>query len=266
MWTVTNRRRCAWTLFGLLCASVAVLSCSKPADVAHTAAPVYRKVAATHNIGGYMFKYPAAPSMDESKQRPEGFVQQANATCVACHSASDGDTMHNGKLSNSNATVVSITCVDCHGGNNDVNVPTGLKKGDPGFDNFKYQAHVEPTRPEIWEKDSARNPEIQQVATLKENVDYIRFINPGDLRAAQASCGACHNTDAEEHIVDRVKKSMMANGQMLWGAALYNNGAINSKTPVYGGAYDPNGKQAKIYSTTRPSVEDVEKRGMLVSL
>src|SRR5581483_4266948 len=138
--------------------------------------------------------------------------------------------------------------------------------GDPGFERYKMMAHVEQSRPDIWVKDSARNPEVLGGKSLLENVDYIRFINPGDLRAAQASCGACHNTEAEGHIVDKVKKSMMTTGSLLWEAALYNNGAFRSKTAVYGESYSPDGKQQKIQPATRPSVYDVMNRGMTAAL
>ena len=157
---------------------------------------------------------------------PTRMSHRCNATCLSCHTQSDGDTMHNGKLSNANAQAVkNVTCIDCHGGNQVAGIPAGIKKGDPQFEHFKLMAHVERSRPDIWPVDSARNPEVLGGKSLLENVDYIRFVNPGDLRAAQASCGACHNTEAEGHIVDKVRRSMMTTGALLWEAALYNNGA-----------------------------------------
>ncbi len=58
---------------------------------------------------------------------------------------------------------------------------------------------------------------------LKEDPEYIKFVNPGDLRVADETCGraGCHATE-----VSRVRTSMMTHGAMLWGAALYNNGAF----------------------------------------
>src|SRR5437016_1697166 len=107
MWTFANRRRCAWTLLGLLGALVAMLSCRQPGGSARNGEKAYphRAIPARYDIGGYKFKYPAAENV---KRSPEDLVA-ANATCIACHSASDGDTMHNGKLSSSNATVVAIS-------------------------------------------------------------------------------------------------------------------------------------------------------------
>ena len=43
---------------------------------------------------------------------------------------------------------------------------------------------------------------------------------------------------SDDPIVDHVGNSMMSHGAMLWQAALYNNGAINRKTAIYGESYD----------------------------
>ena len=59
-----------------------------------------------------------------------------------------------------------------------------------------------------------------------ESPEFIRFVNPGDLRVAHISCGtaSCHGTQ-----VRQVRKSMMTHGCMFWGAALYNNGSVPFK-------------------------------------
>ena len=49
-------------------------------------------------------------------------------------------------------------------------------------------------------------------------------MNPGDLRVAEKTCGLCHG-----EIVRNVDHSMMNHGAMLWGAALYNNGAFPTR-------------------------------------
>jgi hypothetical protein len=56
----------------------------------------------------------------------------------------------------------------------------------------------------------------------------IRFVNPGDLSVADATCGRCHRTE-----VERVRRSMMAHGAVFWGAALYNQGLVASKHPRF---------------------------------
>src|SRR5262245_24529171 len=129
MWMSIKRHRYAWTLMGLFAVAVGVLSCTQPSRSARNGMYPKQNVPARHNIGGYMFKYPAAENV---KRSPEELAK-LNAACIACHTQTDGDTMHNGKLSNPNATAVSISCADCHGGNIDVAVPAGMKKGEPEF-------------------------------------------------------------------------------------------------------------------------------------
>ena len=75
--------------------------------------------------------------------------------------------------------------------------------------------------------------------TLKESAEFIRFVNPGDLRVAHLSCGSsgCHSGD-----VHNVRKSLMTTGSMLWGAALYNNGAFPQKRPAFGESYSRAGQ------------------------
>src|SRR5207244_4928549 len=95
---------------------------------------------------------------------------------------------------------------------------------------------VPPRHPDV-SKTSA-NPEDSYTALLKETAEFVRFLNPGDLRVADQTCGArsCHPTE-----VARVRQSMMTHGAMLWGAALYNNGAFPLKDPHFGESYAPDG-------------------------
>jgi hypothetical protein len=83
--------------------------------------------------------------------------------------------------------------------------------------------------------------------TLNENPDFIRFVNPGDLRASWVTCYACH-ADA----VEKNSTSIMAGGSMLWEAALYNNGSINRKNAVYGEFYTTDGTPARVVAPFRP--------------
>jgi hypothetical protein len=111
---------------------------------------------------------------------------------------------------------VVLGCVDCHGGD-----PT------PGLTMRK--AHVAPRNPVFWE--SSAKPSDASVLLNHESPEFIRFVNPADLRVADKACGLCHGD-----IVRNVGKSMMNHGAMLWGAALYNNGAVPFKDPRYGQA------------------------------
>ena len=70
---------------------------------------------------------------------------------------------------------------------------------------------------------SSANPIRPYTNWLKESKEYIQFVNPGDLRVAEETCGTagCHARE-----VRAVQTSMMTHGAMLWQAALYTNGAL----------------------------------------
>jgi len=93
------------------------------------------------------------------------------------------------------------------------------------------------------ESISSGNPEILYGAQLAEDWEFIRFVNPGDLRVAALSCGT---TGCHTETVIKVQKSMMATAPMLWGAALYNNGAYPLKEARFGESYDPHGQPQSV--------------------
>src|SRR6202008_260616 len=86
---------------------------------------------------------------------------------------------------------------------------------------------------------------------------------PGDLRVAHISCGTsgCHPKETLQ-----VRKSMMTHGCMLWGAALYNNGAVPSKRSLYGEAYSMHGVPVALQTVPPPSVWEQCLKGVLPRL
>ena len=139
---------------------------------------------------------------------------------------------------------VHLGCTDCHGGNADVT--------------DKLQAHVHPRYPSFW--PSSANPPRTYTLLNREDPAFVRFINPGDLRAASETCGSsgCH-----ADIVSRVKTSLMSHGAFLWGAALYNNGAFPIKNSVFGESYDSKGVAQKLVANPKPTPEDTKNKGTL---
>src|SRR3979490_2690459 len=123
---------------------------------------------------------------------------EADAKSVGCLQCHQGvEPMH--KATDN----VVLGCIDCHGGN-------------PARGLAKEPAHILTKNKEFW-KTSA-NPPNSNVWLNHESPEFIRFMNPGDLRVAKQACGLCH-----DDIINRVDHSMMNTGPMLWGAALYNN-------------------------------------------
>jgi hypothetical protein len=117
--------------------------------------------------------------------------RETSASCVACHGLIDAPTMHV-------SAAVRIGCTDCHGGD--------------ATAHEKEAAHVAPRHPELW--PTSANPERLYAELDREDPEFIRFVNPGDLRVAGLTCGGCHPSE-----VRRVRKSMMGHGAMLWGAS-----------------------------------------------
>ena len=108
--------------------------------------------------------------------------------------------------------------------------------------------------PGLW--TSAANPVRAYTKGLEESPEYIQFVNPGDLRVADKTCGTCHAAE-----VRNVRTSMMTTGAMLWGAALYNNGASPFKNPRYGESYARDGSRSACRRSprrrrTRPGGKD----------
>jgi hypothetical protein len=170
--------------------------------------------------------------------------------CVDCHKGIED--MHNGSI--------YLGCIDCHGGNADARAQ-GMQKGSAGYEEAKKSAHVKPRFPDRWK--SSANPLRPYTLTLEESAEYIRFVNPGDLRVAQLSCGTteCHYGD-----VHTVGKSMMTTGAMLWGAALYNNGAYPLKNYRFGESYGPDGKPQRLQTAPGPTPEEMQRKGVLAYL
>ncbi len=138
---------------------------------------------------------------------------------------------------------VVLGCTDCHGGH-------------PARGLTKEQAHILPKNIEFW-KTSAKPPNSN--AWLNhESPEFIRFLNPGDLRVAQQSCGLCHG-----EIIRNVDHSMMNHGAMLWGAALYNNGAYPEKNYRFGQAYAADGAPLNLINYTAVTPADTQVHGIL---
>ena len=155
--------------------------------------------------------------------------------CIQCHK-NTGDMHKPG--------TTHLGCVDCHGGD--------------ATTNNKWQAHVQSRFPDVWA--TSANPVRSYTVLNHESPDFVRFVNPGDLRIAHLSCGTtgCHPKETLE-----VKKSMMTHGCMLWGAALYNNGAVPKKRSRYGESYSMNGTPQRMQTVPAPTEWEMKYKGIV---
>src|SRR5712671_6638367 len=156
-------------------------------------------------------------------------ADRKSSGCVSCHASTDEPTMHPTKT-------VHIGCTDCHGGNASVSIASGAPPNSPEYNSAKEKAHVQPRDASF--KNRSSLPERTYTKWLKESAEYIKFVNPGDLRVAPETCGAagCHAAEARA-----VSTSMMTHAGMLWGAAPYNNGGYPVKNARFGESYNHDG-------------------------
>ena len=132
--------------------------------------------------------------------------------CLTCHK--NIEPMHA-------SPAVRLGCTDCHGGNAGATT--------------KEQAHVKPLHSEIWR--SSANPPRTYTALLQESPEFVKFINPGDLRVADETCGSCHQKE-----VNAVPRSTMTTSSVFWAAAAYANGILPTKKAILGESYGRDGK------------------------
>lgn len=221
-------RRFAWLLLAMLCYGHAV-------QAASGAKAVEREY-------GVFPPAPAAQSSSAVKTKSEG--------CLSCHTAMDSYSMHSNPA-------VKLGCADCHGGSADILRSEAVAKGSEAYHALKAQAHVLPRFPGDWHYPSSANPERSYTLLNREASEFIRFINPGDFRAADKACGSCHRD-----IIEASKRSMHATGAMLWGGAAYNNGILPYKRYILGEAYSDDGRPAILKGPVKTNAE-MRERGIL---
>ncbi len=195
--------------------------------------------------------YPMPPELigvDLLKQTKEEAAAK-DGTCIQCH---QGQKDPHFKKS------LNIGCTDCHGGN--PNTDPGCKSPD----GTRLCPAAPPTKfPSVWGRGSA-NPVRGYTILNHESPEFIRFVNPGDLRVAHISCGTtnCHPKEVLQN-----RKSMMTHGCMLWGAALYNNAGVPHKKARYGEAYSMHGVPLQLQSNPPPTDYEIKhNKGVLAYL
>jgi hypothetical protein len=174
--------------------------------------------------------------------------------CISCHTATDEPTMHPSKG-------VHLGCTDCHGGNNSIVVAAGISPTSPEYRAAKEKAHVQPR--DSFFKNRTTLPEGAYTKWLRESPEFVKFINPGDLRVAPQTCGTagCHPNETRA-----VSTNMMTHSGFLWGAALYNNGGLPFKNARFGESYDRDGKPQALKTSPPPTPEETRVKGVLPEL
>ncbi|HEU4509014.1 MAG TPA: hypothetical protein VFR78_12285 [Pyrinomonadaceae bacterium] len=183
----------------------------------------------------------------QQQQQPAAKVEG----CVACHGLIEpmhkyGPTESLAKLKDGK-DAVGLSCTACHGGN--------------PVSKLKDEAHVQAKYPREWRRNgkyTGANPERSNTLLARESWEFVRFVNPGDLRVVGKTCAgsACHEVESKN-----VARSMMTHGAMLWGAALYNNGSFHLKDARFGESYSESGVPQTLLQTS--TEEERRAKGFL---
>ena len=175
---------------------------------------------------------------DSGTSRNEDREVAATAeSCMSCHNGSAhndyaGPGMENPHPFNGAAT---ITCTGCHGGNGNgtdmlsSHVPPPPEIGDRDFQDGNAEAYF--NRLTQVGLDKYANYTVDDVTYSP--IDYIKFINPGDLRVTTEGegCGSCHAPHS-----DLVSHSLLATSAGILSGALYAIG-VESVIPDTVGDY-----------------------------
>lgn len=174
-------------------------------------------------------------------------AQQASVGCITCHTGISHANMHQ-------ENIVILGCADCHGGNAAISIAGA--KGSREYAAAESKAHIHSRL--AADNVNGGHPVREYTRWIEESFEYVRFVNPGDLRVAAVTCGACHGQETRN-----VRSSMMTHGAMLWEAALYNNGAYPYKNAHFGESYDENGKPQRLRTFPPPTPEETRTKGVL---
>ncbi len=184
----------------------------------------YRYLAALVVVGLTVGCWDSGSSSDDDTT-----VGSATAeSCMSCHNGAPNNDYSGSGLENPHPFpgAATLKCTECHGGD-----PNGAGMAD---------SHVPPP-PQIGDEERQENnnlayfnrltltgidkfPDYTVDGVTYSAIDYLQFINPGDLRVVEEgrSCGACHMPH-----VTNVSRSLLATEAGVLSGALYAIGATN---------------------------------------
>lgn len=165
-------------------------------------------------------------------------IAATGESCMQCHNGSMHDDYAGSGLENPHpfTGAGTLKCTTCHGGNPEesshlaAHIPPPPEIGDRDFQDNNAEAYF--NRLTLTGMDRYADYEVNGVTYTA--LDYLQFINPGDLRVTinGDGCGSCHMAHAE-----CVAKSPLATETGIFSGAKYAIGAENS-VPASQGLYE----------------------------
>lgn len=205
------------------------------------------------------------PTCDDDDVKP---TEDADS-CMECHNGSNLNDYAGNGLSNPHPFNGSayLTCSTCHGGNPegqtkiDSHVPPPPAIGDDAFrinDNYAYFNRLTLTGLD-------KQPDYEVDGKTYSGIDYLQFVNPGDLRVVteDRSCGAsgCHG----DH-TDWVSRYPIATEVGFYSGTLFSMGVENG-IPEHRGLFQDTAGDYGFRAVENPDyVYDAAKIGVVGKL
>ncbi|MFT4541878.1 MAG: hypothetical protein ACI841_002239 [Planctomycetota bacterium] len=150
------------------------------------------------------------------------------SSCMRCHNGTVRNDYSGSGIEDPHpfGDASNMACTTCHGGNgagedkDDSHIPPPPEIGDS--DNLEHNAQAYFNRLTLTGIDRFEDYEVDGITYTA--IDYLQFINPGDLRVVQEerSCGECHSGHS-----DVVGMSLLATSAGVLSGATYSIGAEN---------------------------------------
>jgi hypothetical protein len=102
------------------------------------------------------------------------------------------------------------------------------------------------------------NPTRAYTQWLNEDWNYIRFVNPGDLRVAAKTCGTsgCHSAEVRKfNQHDDARRHAVGRGAL-------QQRPFPLKTPRFGESYGPEGTPQRLLTFPPPTPEEISKKSL----
>ncbi len=189
-------------------------------------------------------------------------------SCMKCHNGSLHDDYAGPGLENPHEFpgAENLTCTQCHGGNPDgVDAATSHVPPPPSIGDREQQArdpHAYFNKLTLAGIDKVADYTVAGVTYT--GIDYLQFLNPGDLRVTnlQRGCGACHTAHAES-----MMKQPLALEMGIFSGAFYAAGMENA-IPAHQGLFEDTAADYAWRAVQDPShvhdPNDVGKVGELI--
>jgi len=155
------------------------------------------------------------------------------SSCMLCHNGSQTGEYSGPGIEDPHpfGTAANMSCVTCHGGNNqgegvaDSHVPPPPQIGDREFQDGNQPENRLAYFNRLTLTGIDKFPDYTVDGVTYSALDYLQFINPGDLRVTSdgRGCGQCHADHSET-----VETSMLATSDGVFSGAMFTIGAENA--------------------------------------